>query len=103
MILLDQKHAGELSVRAGCGLEGHLIHACYFTQILSRKRKHLLAALGAVRRGKRMDLGKAGQCGHLFVNAGVVFHRARAKRIEPAVDAVNPLTKLGIVARELRL
>ena len=52
---------------------------------------------------QRVQIGKAGQPRHLFVEARVVLHRARAERIEAAVDRVVFLREPGEVADHLRL
>ena len=103
VILLDEQHAGELAVGAGGRLEGHVVHAGDLAQVGFGGVQHLLHALLVGGGGKRMDGGKALQRGHLLVDAGVILHGARAKGIEPAVDAVNLLAKLGIVAGDIRL
>ena len=46
---------------------------------------------------------KPGQPRQLFVEARVVLHRARAERVEPAVDRVVLLRQPGEVAHDLRL
>jgi hypothetical protein len=50
-----------------------------------------------------VDVGKAGQAGHLFVEARIVLHRARAERIHAAVDRVVEAGEAHIVAHGFRL
>ena len=103
MVLLDQQHAGKLAVGAGGGLEGHIVHAGDLAQVLFGGVQHLLHALLIGGRRQGVNGGKALQRGHLLVNAGVVLHGAGAKGIEAAVDAVNLLAKLGVVAGDIGL
>ncbi len=44
VVLLDEQHAGELTVGAGGGLEGHAVHAGDLAEILPGGVQHLLAA-----------------------------------------------------------
>src|SRR6266700_3183299 len=50
-----------------------------------------------------MEIGKAGQPRHLLVEPRVVLHRARAERVEAAVDRVVLLRQAGEMAHDLRL
>jgi hypothetical protein len=50
-----------------------------------------------------MDLGESGQTGGVFVDLGIVFHRARAKRVEHRVDAGILLRQASVVTDEVEL
>src|ERR1700724_3383928 len=50
-----------------------------------------------------MDIGESGEPRPLLVEPRVMLHRARAQRIEPAVDGVVLLRQPGEVADHLRL
>src|SRR5438105_2112743 len=52
---------------------------------------------------ERVDVGKTGQARQFFIEARIVFHRARTERVEPAVDRVVLLREAGEVAHDLRL
>ena len=52
---------------------------------------------------QRMEVGETGQPRQLLVEARVVLHRARAERVEPAVDRVVLLRQPGEMAHHLRL
>src|SRR5437660_11914451 len=52
---------------------------------------------------KRVDVGETGQARQFFIEARIVFHRARAERVEPGVDRVVLLREAGEVAHDLRL
>ncbi len=52
---------------------------------------------------QRMEVGEAGQPRHLLVEPRIVLHRARAERVEAAVDRVVLLRQPGEVAHDLRL
>src|SRR5262245_21753072 len=50
-----------------------------------------------------MDVGETRQARQLLVEARVVLHRARAERIQPAVDRIILLRKPSEMAHYLRL
>ena len=52
---------------------------------------------------QRMQIGKAGQPRQLLVEPRVVLHRARAERVEAAVDRVVLLRQPGEMPHDLRL
>ena len=52
---------------------------------------------------QRVDVGEAGQPRQFLVEARIVLHRARAERVEPAVDRIVLLRQPGEVAHHLRL
>ena len=103
VVLLDQQHAGELAVSAGGGLEGHAVHAGDLAEIAAGGIQHLPASGHGVLRGQGMHPGKARQGRHLLVDAGVILHGAGAQRIKAAVDAVNVLAQLRVVAAQIHL
>src|SRR6266542_5699571 len=49
-----------------------------------------------------MEVGETRQPRHLLVEPRVVLHRARAKRVEAAVDRVILLRQAGVVTHHLR-
>ena len=103
MVLLDQQHAGELAVSAGGGLEGHAVHAGDLAEIAAGGVQHLPASGHGVLRGQGMHPGEARQGRHLLVDAGVILHGAGAQRIKAAVDTVNVLAQLRVVAAQIHL
>ena len=50
-----------------------------------------------------MRIREAGQSRDGFVDFRIVFHRARAERIEPVVHAVSALGERGVMAHDLGL
>ena len=102
MVLLDQQHAGELTVCAGGRLEGHAVHAGDLAEILRRGVQYLLHAPAILRRRQGMHAREAGQRRHLLVDTGIVLHGAGAQGIEAAVHAVYLLAKLRVVAGDVR-
>ena len=97
MVLLDEQNASELAMGASGGLEGHIRHACDFTQIPFGGLQHLLTASSSVLGRQGVHAGKAGQGCHFFVNPGIVLHGAGAKGVETAVYAVDLPAQLAVV------
>ena len=60
-------------------------------------------ALHRALRLQRMEVGEAGQPRHLLVEPRVVLHRARAERVEAAVDRVILLRQAREMPDDLRL
>ena len=100
---LDEQQAGELTMGAGGRLEGHGVHASDLPKQLLRQGVGLQAALDSLLGLEGVDLSKAGQGGHILVDFGIILHGAGAQRVEPVVDAVDPLAQSGVVAGELGL
>ena len=103
VVLLDEQDAGELTVCASGRLEGHVVHAGDLAQVALSRVQHLQRTLLGFHRSQRMGVGEAGQSGHLFVDSGVVLHGAGAQGIKTAVDAVDLLDKLRVVAGNIGL
>ena len=96
VVSLHQQQTRKLPMGACRGLEGHGLHACYFTQILLRQAKHPEGALYRMFRLQRMDTRKTLQGRRLLVYLGVVFHGAGSQGIEAVVDAVGiPPSRFG--------
>src|SRR5699024_951647 len=98
VVLLDEQHAGELAVGAGGGLEGHVVHAGDLAEVALGGVQHLPAPGGGVGGSQGVDGGEAGQGRHLLVDPGVVLHGAGAQGVKAAVDAVDVLAQLCVVA-----
>ena len=100
---LDGEHAGQLAVRASLGAERHRRHAGELHQIARQHFHQRDCALHGLLGLQRMDVAKARQPRHLLVQARIVLHRARAQRIEPAVDRVILARQPHVVAHRLGL
>ena len=101
MVAADEQQAGVLSVGACGRLQRHAVHAGDLTEHRLGFGQHLEAPLDRPGGLEGMNPGKSGQRGHLLVDAGIVFHGARAERVKAAVDAVNMTAQLRIVAAEI--
>ena len=99
----DHEHAGQLALRSRHGREARSRHAGDLCQEPLQLVHQLQCTLH--RRGwlVRVNLGHAGQSGHLVVQLGVVLHRTAAKRVEVVVDGEVELADLGKVPDELSL
>ena len=99
----DHQDAGQLAVRAGGGLERDRVHAADLDQPALQLPQQLERALGELVGSERVERGEAGQPGGPLVDLGVVLHRARAQRIEAAVDRVVELREADEVADDFGL
>ena len=52
---------------------------------------------------QRMNVAEARQPRQLFVDAGIMLHRAGAERIEPGVDGIILLRQAHVVSQGFRL
>ena len=100
---LDREHAREFAMRAGLRRQRHRRHAGQLHQVVAEPLHQLERALHGLLRLQRMDVAEARQPRHLLVQPRVVLHRARAERIEPAVDRVVLARQAHVVAHRLRL
>ena len=103
VVCLDEQQAGELAVGPGGGLEGHGVHAGDLPQQLPGGVDGLQAPLDRLLGLEGVDLGKAGEGGHVLVDLGVVLHGAGPQGVEPVVDPVDPLGEGRVVPGQLRL
>ena len=74
------EHAGEFSVCAGGRLQGHCSKACDLFQPFLQLVHQRQVALDSLDRLEGMGVEEAGQAGSVFIDLGVVLHRARAER-----------------------
>src|SRR4029079_10774383 len=98
-----QQEAGQLALRAGCGLERHAVEARDLSQRLLQLPAHAQGALGAGFVLMRVEVAEAGQRGESLVDPRVVLHRAGAERVEAGVDPEVARRELGEVAHQVRL
>ena len=82
------QHTGEFAVCAGCGLQRHGSEAADFLQPFLQGVHQGQVALDGFDGLQRMGEQETRQAAGVFVDLGVVLHRARAKRIEAAIHAV---------------
>jgi len=89
-IFFDHHHAGQFAVRAGRRLQREIRHAEKRAQQCLHVVHQLQASLGECLRRERVQVGKAGQGSDIFVDFGIVFHRAGTQRIKTEIDAEVP-------------
>ena len=75
-------------MRAGLGRHRHAVHAGQRDQPMRQFVDDLERALHGRNRLERVNVGKAGHPRHLFIEPGVVLHRARTERKQPQIDRV---------------
>ena len=95
--------AAQFAMRAGGRRQGHRRHAGQRLQPMRQRVDQLERALHRRYRLQRVQIGETRQPRHLLVEPRVVLHRARAERVEAAVDRVILLRQAGEMAHHLRL
>ena len=95
--------SGQLAVGAGEGVEGELAEAADFAQRALQAPVGLEGTLGVDGVGCRVEAREAGHRGDSLVDFRVIFHCARAQRIEAAVDAEVVGRHACVVAHYCRL
>ena len=79
---LDRHHAAEFAMRAGLRRHRDRVHAGHGQQGVGQRFNDLERPLRRRDRLQRVHVGESRQARHLFVEAGIVLHRARAQRID---------------------
>ena len=90
-------------MRARRRRQRHRRHAGQGLEPVRQRVDQLERALHGRQRLQRMDVGEARQPRQLLVEPRIVLHRARAERVEPAVDRVVLLRQPREMAHDLRL
>ena len=103
MVRAHHQQSGKLALRAGRRMERHGVHPGYLGERRLQPRHQFERARGQMRRGHRMQRGKAGERRHLVVEHGIVLHRARAERIELERLPEVELREAQKMAHHLRL
>ena len=103
MVFPQDHQARELTVRAGAGLEGEMLHPRDLRQEPVRPVQHGAGALHRLGILQGMQALEGGQSRELFVDLGIVFHRAAAERVEARIDAEIHLGQVGVVTHDVHL
>ena len=103
MIGAGEQDAGELAMRARCGLQGDGLHAGDFDERFFERAQHAERALRERFRLIGMRFGDAFQARDELVDARVVLHGAGAERIHAEIDRVVPGGEAREVADDLDL
>ena len=98
-----QQQPGQLTVRAGRGLQADVRQAADLRQRALQQPHQLEGPLGALRRLQRVQPRVARQRGDALVQLRVVLHRARAERVEARVEVEVAARDAVVVAHDLRL
>ena len=99
----NQQDAGELAVRASCGLQGDGVHAGDIDEATLQQVDDLKHALRQRFGPVRMRFGETLDAGDEFVDTRVVLHGAGTERIHAEIDGVIPGGKAREVADDLDL
>src|SRR5712692_3841797 len=86
----NHHQAGHLALRASRRLRSHRSESSYLRKTIFDSKDYFERALRQMSGSKWMKTGEALDASDLLVDARVVFHRARAQRIEPVIDAIVP-------------
>ena len=100
MVGADEKEAGVFAVRTGCGLQGEAVHAGDDLEAFLQGVHHFQSALHRGLRCQGMDVREAREATGDFIHRRVVFHGARAQRIEAMIYAEGFLFQGAIVTVE---
>ncbi len=100
---LDRHHAAKLSVRAGFGRHGDGAHSGHRHQGVGKRLDDSQRALRGRDGLKRMDVRKSRQPSHFLIEARIVLHRARAKRIDSGINRIVVAREANIMAHRLGL
>ena len=98
MICPNHHQPCQLAVGTGVGVEGKLGEAGYFGEHLLLFPIEAQGTLYGVGRLGGVELREGRQGGHLFVDFGVVLHRATAQGIEARINAEVVVRHVGVVA-----
>ncbi len=100
---LDRHHAAGLAMRARSRRHGDGVHPGHDHQPAGELGDKFKRALHGGLRLQGMNIGKARQPRHRLVEAGIMLHRAGAKRINPGVDRIIQPRQPHIMAYRLGL
>ena len=95
--------AGIFTMRAGKRVERKLGHAADFAKGFFKSAIYTQCALHGIGRLCRVQVGNIGYAHHRLVDLGIIFHRARAKRIESRVDTKILGGKIRIMPHDIKL
>ena len=100
---VHEHQTGDLALRACSRLKRDGVQSRHFGEDLLEPPHQLEGALRSVLLLQRMQMREAGQGDEPLVDARVVFHGARAERVEARVDSEVARRQFGEVAEDLRL
>src|SRR5437764_1246765 len=103
MVRLDQHESSDLTVCARRWLQRHTLHARDLSKILLHLVDELDGSLSQTRVLQGMDASESRQRGHILIDLGIVFHRARTERVEPTIHTKVALREMRVVAYHLNL
>ena len=86
----NHHQTGHLCLGAGGRLSGHFRKPGYLSETLFDAEDYLKRTLSEWRGGERMEIREAVDASDLLVDSRIVFHRARAQRIQAVIDAIVP-------------
>ncbi len=80
-----------------------MLHAAHFGEHLLELEQQRQRALQMFGQRHGMELREAGKTRHDFVDLGIVLHRARAQRVELALDGEVALRQPGEMTQHFKL
>ena len=103
MILAHHHQTGQLTMSAGIWIERKLIETGDIGEIFLQIVVKLKCPLHTFGTLQRVDPGECGHCRKFLVDLRIIFHRARAKRIESRVDTKILGGKIRIMPHDIKL
>ena len=97
-VFLNAANGREFTLCASHGLQGHVVHSSNDTKHVLHLVVYREQSLKLVFGLMWMDVGDAGKLSDDFVHAGIVFHRARAKRIESGINTKVALGEPSVMS-----
>src|SRR5579871_4492065 len=101
MISLYEHQAGHFAMRSRYRLKADLIESGNLFENVLNTGQHFDRARDRPVRLHRMDEREPWESSRPLVDLRVVFHRARAQRIETSLDAVVDVTEIREVAKKI--
>ena len=99
----DDQHTSQFTVCTCCRLQADARKSTDLVQPLLQMVHQRERTLDRFYRLEWMQVRKTWNAGSLFVDLGIVFHRAGSQRIKASIDAVVELRKTGEVAHDIDL
>ena len=103
VIRANHEDSRQFAVRSRCRLQADGIHSADLRKASFKAILYFESSLDLLVRHVGVCERKPVQACHPLIDLGVVFHRARAERIEPEIDVVVPGRQAGEVPNDIDL
>ncbi|OPX89730.1 MAG: hypothetical protein A4E52_00940 [Pelotomaculum sp. PtaB.Bin013] len=103
VVSFNHHQAGQFTMGAGRGLQGHPGHSGEFRKTTVHMVKQFQTALNRIRALIRVNPGKSVQARHILIDLGIIFHRTGTKRVKTSVNPEVAPGQPGKMTRRLHL